>query len=169
MRRMSWTVAAACAAAVTIGGARLVGTDGHGNENRDGASSFARANLERPACTLRTVRGSYVFSATGFNIVGGVQQPKAIVEVIAFNGDGTLDVTAATVSLNGVIIRSLPSTGTYTVEDDCSGTITLNGPTFDMFLSKDGDDISMIQTTANTVFQGLATRMSRMVREFSED
>ena len=59
MRRMSWTVAAACAAAVTIGGARLVGTDGHGNENRDGASSFARANLERPACTLRTLRGSF--------------------------------------------------------------------------------------------------------------
>ena len=106
MRRMSWTVAAACLAAVTIGGARLVGTDGHGNENS--ASSFARANPERRACTLRTLRGSYVFSAAGFNIVGGVQQPKAIVEVIAFNGDGTLDVRAATVSLNGAIIRSLP-------------------------------------------------------------
>ena len=94
-----------------------------------GASSFAPAKPERRACTLRTLRGSYVFSATGFNIVGGVQQPKAIVEVIVFNGDGTLDVPAATVSLNGAIIRSLPSTGTYTVEDDCSGTITFNGPT----------------------------------------
>ena len=167
MRRMSWTVAAACLAAVTIGGARLVGTDGHGNENS--ASSFARANPERRACTLRTLRGWYVFSATGFNIVGGVQQPKAIVEVIAFNGDGTLDVPAATVSLNGAIIRSLPSTGTYTVEDDCSGTITFNGPTYDMFLSKDGDDISMIQTNPNTVFQGLATRTSRSVRDFNED
>ena len=112
-------------------------------------------------CTERTLRGSYVFSASGFNIVGGVQQPKAIVEVIVFNGDGTLDVPAATVSLNGVIIRSLHSVGTYTVEDNCSGTITFNGPTYDMFLSKDGDDISMIQTNPNTVFQGLATRTSR--------
>jgi hypothetical protein len=135
-----------------------------GNEN----SSFTRANPERRACTLRTLR-QYVFSATGFNIVGGVQQPKAIVEVIAFNGDGTLDVPAATVSLNGAIIRSLPSTGTYTVEDDCSGTITFNGPTYDMFLSKDGDDISMIQTNPNTVFQGLARRTSRSVRDFNED
>ena len=167
MRRMSWTVAAACLAAVTIGGARLVGTDGRGNENS--ASSFARANPERRACTVRTLRGSYVFSASGFNIVGGVQQPKAIVEVIVFHGDGTLDVPAATVSLNGAIIRSPQSVGTYTVEDNCSGTITLNGPTYDIFLSKDGDDISMIQTNANTVFQGLATRTSRGVRELGQD
>src|SRR4029450_2738939 len=142
MRRTGWTVAAACAAVVVIGGVRLVGTNGHGNASG------------RDACTERTLRGSYVFSASGSNIVGGIQQPKAIVEVIAFNGDGTLDVRAATVSLNGVIIRSLPSVGTYTVEDNCSGTVTLNGPTYEMFLSKDGDHISMIQTNPNTVFQG---------------
>ena len=169
MRRTGWTVAMACAAAVAIGGAQLVGTNGHGNGSGQDASGFASAEAARRACTERTLRGSYVFSASGFNIVGGVQQPKAIVEVIVFNGDGTLDVPAATVSLNGVIIRSLPSVGTYTVEDDCSGTITFNGPTYDMFLSKDGDDISMIQTNPNTVFQGLATRTSRTVREFSQD
>ena len=117
------------------------------------------ANPARLVCVLRE----------WVNIVGGVQQPKAIVEVIAFNGDGTLDVLEATVSLNGVIIRSLHSVGTYTVEDNCSGTVTFNGPTYDMFLSKDGDDISMIQTNPNKVFQGLATRTSRMVREFSQD
>ena len=132
-----------------------------------GASGFAPAKDE--ACTVRTLRGSYVFSASGFNIVGGVQQPKAIVEVIAFNGDGTLNVPAATVSVNGVIFRSVNSPGTYTVEDDCSGTVTFNGPTYDMFLSKDGDDISMIQTNPNTVFQGLATRRSRTVQELNED
>jgi hypothetical protein len=167
MRRIGWTVAMACVAAVAIGGVRLVGANGHGNGNGQEASGFAPSKGERRACTERTLRGSYVFSATGFNIVGGVQQPKAIVEVIAFHGDGTLDVPAATVSLNGAIIRSLPSSGTYTVEDNCLGTITFNGPTYDMFLSKDGDDISMIQTNTNTVFQGLATRTSRMVPEFS--
>jgi hypothetical protein len=156
MRQTGWTVAMACAAVVAIGGARLAGTNGNGNGSGR-------------ACTERTLRGSYVFSATGFNIVAGVQQPKAIVEVIVFHGDGTLDVPAATVSLNGVIIRSPHSVGTYTVEDDCSGTITFNGPTYDVFLSKDGDDISMIQTNPNTVFQGLATRTSRTVREFSQD
>jgi hypothetical protein len=159
MRRTGWTVA--CAAAVAIWGAQLVGTNGQGSGNGQDGSGFAAAEGERRACSVRTLRGSYVFSATGFNIVGGVQQPKAIVEVIAFRGDGTLDVPAATVSLNGVIIRSLPSYGTYTVEDDCTGTITLNGPTFDIFLSRDGEVISMIQTNPGTVFQGLATRRSR--------
>ena len=155
MRRTGWTMATACAA-VAICGAQLVGTNDHGNGNGREASGEG----ERGACTVRTLRGSYVFSATGVNIVGGVQQPKAIVEVIVFQGDGTLDVPAATLSLNGMIIRSAPSFGTYTVEDDCTGTITFNGPTFDIFLSKDGDDIAMIQTTPNTVFQGLATRRS---------
>jgi hypothetical protein len=160
MRRTSWTAATVCAAAVAIGGVPLVGTSSHGIESgREGDRSLA----ERRMCSERTLRGSYVFSATGFNIVAGVQQPKAIVEVIVFHGDGTLEVPAATVSLNGAIIRSLPSTGTYTVEDNCLGTITFNGPTFDAFLSKDGDVISMIQTNPNTVFQGLATRTSKTV------
>ena len=169
MRLTRRTVATACAVVVAIGGAQLAGTNGYGNRNGQDASGFALAEGEGDACTMGTLRGSYVFSASGFNIVGGVQQPKAIVEVIVFNGDGTLDVRSATVSLNGVIIRSLPSSGTYTVENNCSGTITLNGPTFDMFLARDGDEISMIQTNLNTVFQGLATRTSRRVREFNED
>jgi hypothetical protein len=156
MRRTIWTMA--CVMAVAICGAQLAGAYGQNNGTGQDPSGFAPAGGERRACTVRTLRGSYVFSATGFNIVGGVQQPKAIVEVIVFQGDGMLDVAAATVSLNGVIIRSLPSAGTYTVEDDCTGTITLNGPTFDIFFSKDGDVVSMIQTNPNTVFQGLATR-----------
>ena len=40
------------------------------------------------ACTVQTLRGSYLFAASGFNIVAGVAQPKAIVEGIDFNGDG---------------------------------------------------------------------------------
>jgi hypothetical protein len=169
MRRIGLTVTMACVAALAIGGVPLVGASGHGKGNGLEASGFAQANGERQGCTERTLRGSYVFSATGFNIVGGVPQPKAIVEVIVFHGDGTLEVPAATVSLNGTIIRSLPSFGTYTVEDTCVGTITLNGPTYDMFLSKGGDDISMIQTNANTVFQGLATRTSKTVRALDDD
>ena len=58
-------------------------------------------------CGVKTLRGTYVFAATGFNIVAGVALPKAIVEVIEFNGDGTLSVPAATLSANGVIIRSV--------------------------------------------------------------
>jgi len=158
----------ACAA-VAIGGAQLTGNSGHRTGSGQDASGASLAPAARGACTAATLRGPYVFSASGFNIVGGVQQPKAIVEVIVFNGDGTLDVPAATVSLNGVIIRSLHSVGTYAVEEDCSGTVTFNGPTYDMFLSKGGDDIAMIQTNPNTAFRGLATRTPTGSRNFNED
>ena len=40
--------------------------------------------------------GLYVFTASGFNIVGGVAQPKVIVESIRFDGHGNLTVPAAT-------------------------------------------------------------------------
>ena len=58
-------------------------------------------------CTVNTLRGLYVFSATGFIIPAAPAsaQPKAIVEFIRFNGDGTLDVPGATRSLNGVITQ----------------------------------------------------------------
>jgi hypothetical protein len=126
------------------------------------ASGVARADDGGHACSLKTLRGAYVFTASGFNIVAGVAQPKAIVEVIDFNGDGTLSVPAATRSINGVVGRSLPGgMGTYTVEDDCSGTIDFNGPTFDIFISRDREAIGMIQTNPNTVFQGTATRSSQ--------
>ena len=112
-------------------------------------------------CGLGTLRGTYVFSASGFNIVAGVAQPKAIVEVLEFNGDGTLSVPFATVSVNGVIIRSAPSVGTYTVADDCSGTVLFNGPAFDIVVARNVETISMIQTNPNTVMQGTATRTGR--------
>jgi hypothetical protein len=46
--------------------------------------------------------------------IGGAWVPKAIVELIRFNGDGTLSVPGATRSVNGTVASSLPGgTGTY--------------------------------------------------------
>jgi hypothetical protein len=127
-----------------------------------GIPGIAVADNEQHDCTLKTLRGTYVFAATGHNIVAGVPQPKAIVEVIEFHGDGTLSVPAATRSVNGVVARSLPGgTGGYTVEAGCTGTVAFDGPgpTFDVFVSPKGEKLWMIQTSPNTVFQGTATRV----------
>jgi hypothetical protein len=122
---------------------------------------FAGGDLD--ACSARTLQGTYVFSANGFtlNPVSGVVQPKAIVEVIDFNGDGTLAVPAGTRSVNGVVTRGLSGTGSYTVNDDCTGTITFDGPAFDIFVAPRGNTLWLIQTNPNNVFQGSATRVSR--------
>jgi hypothetical protein len=128
-----------------------------------GAAGSARAQGEAQVCGPQTLHGSYLFTAQGFTIVSGAAQPKAIVEGIDFNGDGTLSVPFATVSINGLIIQVPPGgVGTYTVETSCQGTISFtNGPSFNIFVARNGKQASMIETDANTVFQGMATRVSR--------
>lgn len=117
---------------------------------------------EGRACALHTLHGSYLFVASGFNIVGGVAQPKAIHEALEFNGDGTVTVTGVTLSVNGNISHPPAGSGGYTVETDCRGTLDFsNGPSFDIVVALDGATVWMFQTNPNTVFQGIATRLDR--------
>ena len=124
-----------------------------------GISSIA---LGAGNCTLQTLHGSYVFTASGSTIVDGVAQPKAIIELIEFNGDGTLSVPGATRSVNGVIARTpAGGGGTYTVDARCTGTIAFESgavaiPAFDIFISPKGDKIWMIQTNSGNVFEGVS-------------
>jgi len=107
-----------------------------------GVSGVALADHDGQRCTVGTLDGLYVFAATGYIIpASGPAQPKAIVEFIHFNGDGTVDVPGATRSVNGVIGRTPPGgTGTYTVADlvpadgGCAGSLTFtDGRSFDLF------------------------------------
>jgi hypothetical protein len=126
-----------------------------------GTSHTARAALAPQACGVYTLRGSYLFATHGWNIVGGVAQPKAIVEGIDFNGDGTLVSPFATVSINGTILHSSGSLGTYTVNTDCTGTVSFTGgPRFHIFVEQNGKQLWMIQTgPGSPVFEGTATRV----------
>ncbi len=112
------------------------------------------------ACTLATLKGAYVFNATGYDIGSSGPAPKAIVESLIFKGDGTL-TSLATVSLNGTIHSGIPGSGIYTVNSNCTGTLTFNGPglTFDLFLASNGTRFHMIQTNPNTVLAGEVRRV----------
>ena len=126
-------------------------------------SPTARADGREPSCGVHTLRGSYLFATHGWNIVGGVAQPKAIVEGIDFNGDGTLVSPFATVSINGTILRFGETPGSYTVEADCTGTLTFPAFTFDIFVDRKRKQLWMIQTGGQVpaVFEGTAIRVSR--------
>jgi hypothetical protein len=77
------------------------------------AMTIAISGTARADCGLQTLRGSYVFNPHGFNIVNGAALPIAVFEGIDFNGDGTLTVPFATVSINGLILHFPPGgTGT---------------------------------------------------------
>ena len=116
-------------------------------------------------CTPAVLDGFYVFTGSGFTIVGGVAQPIAIVEQIRFNGDGTVDVPGGRVSVNGNVFTTVGS-GTYTISPltpnrGCEGTLTFPGVNLYMFIPPDARDIQLIRTDPNTVFQGTATMVSQ--------
>jgi hypothetical protein len=116
-------------------------------------------------CSLNTLKGDYVFSASGHSLIAGVWQPKAIVELIHFNGDGTLSVTAATVANagnSGLVTQSPPgATGTYALDVNCKGTLQFTpGPSFDIFVARRGHGLWMIQTNQGNVFQGHVKKVS---------
>jgi hypothetical protein len=132
-----------------------------------GTADVAKAANPLQTCSLGTLRGEYLFATHGYNIVGGVAVPKAIVEGINFNGDGTLVSPFATVSINGNILHSSGSLGTYTLNTDCRGTVSFTGgPSFDIFVQPGGQQLWMIQTGPATtppgspVFEGTAARVS---------
>jgi hypothetical protein len=79
-------------------------------------------------CTLRSLKGCYGSTITG-NLVGGpMAGPVAGIVLQNFDGEGAL-TQIDTVSINGnTIAQGRHSTGTYTVNPDCTGSATLNFP-----------------------------------------
>jgi hypothetical protein len=131
------------------------------------AIGVARAeDDESKECSAATLRGLYVFAASGFNIDpnSGVASPKAIVEEIQFDGQGHVTVPAVTVSRDGVIFppkHPAPgSNGTYTVEPNCTGTLAFSdGPTFDLLIAPSRSQFHIIQTNQGSVLQGAVVRV----------
>ncbi|MEZ5532517.1 MAG: hypothetical protein R3E69_09075 [Steroidobacteraceae bacterium] len=137
------------------------------------AHGFAAAHGS-DGCSNETLNGLYVFSATGFtrpptSVPGTPWVPKAIIELLQFNGDGTLTVPGVTVAnpfgdLGSILQPPAGAPGVYTLNEDCSGTIQFgdaNGVTFKMYVApRRGHTIWLIQTVpANNVFQGTARRV----------
>jgi hypothetical protein len=113
-------------------------------------------------CTLATLKGQYLFDASGYNIVNSIATPKAVVEFLTFKGDGNLS-SLGTVSLGGTIHSGVSDSGIYTVNKDCTGTLTFtkSGFTFDIFIAASGSRFHMIETVTNTVLAGEVQRVAR--------
>lgn len=126
-------------------------------------------------CKDSMLNGQYVFTASGFtrapnSLPGTPWAPKAILEVLQFNGDGSLSTPAVTAANPfgdlGNILQppSGGAPGVYSINDDCTGTVQFsdaNSVKFNIYVEPPkGDTIWMIQTNpANNVFRGSATRV----------
>jgi len=123
-------------------------------------------------CRPGLLDGLYVFTASGFNIppTGG-SVPKAIIELLRFDGDGGVTTPYATVSINGTPITSAPGgSGTYTIaaldppEAVCTGILRFSdapNPTFNLVIAPHAERVWLLQTAPPAVFEGHAVKVSR--------
>jgi hypothetical protein len=114
-------------------------------------------------CTAETIRGVYLFHASGYNIVSGAPLPKAIIETLVFDGLGNVSTPAVSLSINGTILQPPQGNpGNYAVDADCTGTLMFaDGIKFDLQITPNGKQINLLQTNPGTVMQGTAERTSR--------
>jgi hypothetical protein len=102
-------------------------------------------------CTLATLKGRYLFAASGVILppAFGVTVPTegADAGLRTLNGDGTGSDTVTVRIGNNIVLENAVSLLSYTVNADCTGTITVvNGPSFDIFIAPDGSEFAEIAT-----------------------
>ena len=120
-----------------------------------GASATARAAADRH-CSADMLRGLYLWTFDGYTNVGGNLVPKAVMQGLRFNGDGTTFNPFGTVNIGGtIIIDATGGVGTYTVAADCTGTLSItNGPSFNIYV---GPGAQQVWTTQIAVGPGSGT------------
>jgi len=103
-----------------------------------------------------TLHGSYTVFGTG-TIVG--VGPVTVVGVNTWDGQGNTTATY-TASVNGNIYPGVSVTGSYSVNPDCTGSVSeSDGSHYNFVAFPDGNGTTWIQTDAGTVISGTETRL----------
>jgi len=120
-----------------------------------------------PPCTLKTLKGRYLVADKGtilppaFGVTAPV--PGANAGFHLFNGNGT-GTDIVTLRVNGVTtLENAAVPISYTVNADCTGTITVlvpDGPHFDIFIAPTGDAIATIGTDSGNYVSSIDRRVS---------
>jgi hypothetical protein len=107
-----------------------------------------------------------MFAQSGYTTVSGSLLPEGVTGKAIFHGNGSFD-SLATISIGGNIIQDDAAPGTYTVNSDCTGTVTVHMTSpvpdvhLDIFVARDGDQFFTIQTDAGNVLSGTEHRVAR--------
>ncbi len=112
-------------------------------------------------CSLASLKGTYAFSRTGVNIAAG--GPIAEIGLDVINGAGTRGIVRSSRSTNGVIqdwTDFPPSTGTYTINADCTGSFfDANGNQNNIIVLDGGARFLLLSAEAQTVVTSEGTRI----------
>ena len=128
---------------------------------------YAEEKEHEPTCTLKTLKGRYLFAAQGtyFPPAFGVTEPtpSAVAGFRIFNGDGT-GTDIVTFRLGGeTVLENEVVSLSYTVNADCTGSLTVtDGPSFGLFIAPNGESIAIITTAPpGSQVSEIARRVSR--------
>ena len=124
-----------------------------------GTSTTARAAADGPGCSVGMLRGLYLWTFDGYANFGGNLVPKAVMQGIRFNGDGTTFNPFGTVNIGGtIIIDATGGVGTYTVAADCTGTLSItDGPSFNIYVGPGAQQVWTTQIAGGVPGLGVGT------------
>ena len=126
---------------------------------------YAKEEDDGPTRTLKTLKGRYMFAATGYTITtSGDAEPLAIVESLDFNGDGKVNVPGGDAQRERRRSSGRRGRGRelycqrrlYGYDHVCDGYVHL-----DTFIAPNGKEFDLIQTDKNTVLAAVARKVSR--------
>lgn len=109
----------------------------------------------REACSAATLNGTYALTFSGFTtrdpIPAAINNftPVAGGGLVTFDGDGNLSASE-TVSVGG-LVNPVNTTGTYTVNSDCTGTFTTPHAHLNLVLLRKGREIQAVNTDPGNV------------------
>jgi hypothetical protein len=116
-----------------------------------GFAQGAAPESTRP-CSEATLSGMYLFAAADSGV--------AIAGYDDFDGNGKVNAVAARGG-QGENTANATATGTYTVNTDCTGTMSFaDGTHFNLFIAPDGSMFSYVQTDSGTSVAGIGPRGS---------
>ena len=122
-----------------------------------GTSATAQAAADGRVCN-GTLKGLYLWTFDGYQNFGGNFVPKAVMQGLRFNGDGTTFNPFGTVNIGGtVIIDATGGVGTYTVNPDCTGTLSItNGPSFNIYVGPGAQKVWTLETSPSPAGRGVS-------------
>jgi hypothetical protein len=131
-----------------------------------GTSATAGPAADAQGCSVGMLRGSYIWTFDGYTNIGGNLVPKAVMQGLRFNGDGTTFNTFGTVNIGGTIIfDATGGVGTYTVAADCTGTLSITtGPNFNIYVGPGAQQVWTTEIAGGDVTGGLAVGTATRVR-----
>jgi hypothetical protein len=127
-------------------------------------SATARAAGDTQVCHAGMLKGLYLWTFEGYSDLGGKLVPRAVMQGLRFNGDGTTFNPFGTVNVAGTIIIDVTGgVGTYTVAADCTGTLSItDGPSFNIYVGPGAQKIWTTEIVGGAVIGvgvGTATRL----------